>query len=265
MSACLPTGRITRPPRSGSSGAFYLARKTTGSPSSTAPSCHEKLHPVAGHDAETCTEQQGIPGPWYERLPHFRMNFTRRAAANCRRNTSFPASAGLGGHPGSREAARPDHAASVHHRAAHHRRGRSVDEHRLSARSLAIHFTWKPEWPEVVPKCSRRSRSSSSHSNRARTGPSCSPFPRRVSQAQYARLGEFQALVKHSIRRQNSAMSSWTETYTRASPSLVLPFAAIEDLELVAGVGGKRPATWRSRSASAGAASSGYSRSRRSW
>ncbi len=35
-----------------------------------------KLHPVAGHDAEPCTEQQGIPGPWYERLPHFRMNFT---------------------------------------------------------------------------------------------------------------------------------------------------------------------------------------------
>jgi len=34
-----------------------------------------KLHPVAGHDAEPCTEQQGIPGPWYERMPHFRMNF----------------------------------------------------------------------------------------------------------------------------------------------------------------------------------------------
>jgi xylitol oxidase len=36
----------------------------------------EKLHPITGHPAESCTEQQGIPGPWYERLPHFRMNFT---------------------------------------------------------------------------------------------------------------------------------------------------------------------------------------------
>ena len=35
-----------------------------------------KLHPLAGHSAENCTEQLNIPGPWYERLPHFRMNFT---------------------------------------------------------------------------------------------------------------------------------------------------------------------------------------------
>ena len=26
--------------------------------------------------AEACTPQMGIPGPWYERLPHFRLNFT---------------------------------------------------------------------------------------------------------------------------------------------------------------------------------------------
>lgn len=35
-----------------------------------------KLHPLAGKSAVNCTEQQGIPGPWYERLPHFRMDFT---------------------------------------------------------------------------------------------------------------------------------------------------------------------------------------------
>jgi xylitol oxidase len=36
----------------------------------------EKMHPILGHSAEACTEQLGIPGPWYERLPHFKMNFT---------------------------------------------------------------------------------------------------------------------------------------------------------------------------------------------
>lgn len=36
----------------------------------------QKLHPVAGHSAESCTEQFGMPGPWYERMPHFKMNFT---------------------------------------------------------------------------------------------------------------------------------------------------------------------------------------------
>ena len=36
----------------------------------------EKLHPILGHPAEGCTDQLNIVGPWYERLPHFRLNFT---------------------------------------------------------------------------------------------------------------------------------------------------------------------------------------------
>lgn len=35
-----------------------------------------KRHPLPGHDAVNCTEQQGQPGPWHERLPHFRLDFT---------------------------------------------------------------------------------------------------------------------------------------------------------------------------------------------
>jgi xylitol oxidase len=34
------------------------------------------LHPIMELNAENCTEQLGVPGPWHERLPHFRMNFT---------------------------------------------------------------------------------------------------------------------------------------------------------------------------------------------
>lgn len=33
-------------------------------------------HPIMTMSAENCTEQMGIPGPWYERMPHFRMGFT---------------------------------------------------------------------------------------------------------------------------------------------------------------------------------------------
>src|SRR5882724_6027343 len=36
----------------------------------------KNLHPIAELSAENCTEQIGVPGPWYERLPHFRMGFT---------------------------------------------------------------------------------------------------------------------------------------------------------------------------------------------
>ena len=37
------------------------------------------LHPILELSAENCTEQMGVPGPWYERLPHFRMGFTPSA------------------------------------------------------------------------------------------------------------------------------------------------------------------------------------------
>lgn len=33
-------------------------------------------HPVPGMPAENCTEQLGVPGPWFERLPHFRLTHT---------------------------------------------------------------------------------------------------------------------------------------------------------------------------------------------
>jgi xylitol oxidase len=39
----------------------------------------KNLHPIAELPAENCTEQMGVPGPWYERLPHFKMGFTPSA------------------------------------------------------------------------------------------------------------------------------------------------------------------------------------------
>ncbi|HEU5161004.1 MAG TPA: D-arabinono-1,4-lactone oxidase [Streptosporangiaceae bacterium] len=33
-------------------------------------------HPVAGMPAVNCTQQLGVPGPWQDRLPHFRSGFT---------------------------------------------------------------------------------------------------------------------------------------------------------------------------------------------
>ncbi len=36
----------------------------------------EDQHPILGIDAVNATAQLGRPGPWYDRLPHFRMGFT---------------------------------------------------------------------------------------------------------------------------------------------------------------------------------------------
>lgn len=33
------------------------------------------MHPIVAISPENCTEQMGIPGPWYNRLPHFKMGF----------------------------------------------------------------------------------------------------------------------------------------------------------------------------------------------
>ncbi|NKF31200.1 FAD-binding protein, partial [Pseudomonas sp. BGM005] len=40
-----------------------------------------KRHPIIGVDPVACTEQLGVPGPWFERLPHFKLEFTPSAGA----------------------------------------------------------------------------------------------------------------------------------------------------------------------------------------
>ncbi|MCW5517029.1 D-arabinono-1,4-lactone oxidase [Muriicola sp. Z0-33] len=36
----------------------------------------KNLHPITRLSSENCTDQMGVPGPWYDRLPHFKMGFT---------------------------------------------------------------------------------------------------------------------------------------------------------------------------------------------
>ncbi len=61
----------------------WLKRKVMDDPSGAAEAewfgatpAARSLHPIASISAECCTGQMGVPGPWHERLPHFRMDFT---------------------------------------------------------------------------------------------------------------------------------------------------------------------------------------------
>jgi len=60
----------------------WLKHRVIDQPSNAAPDlfgarrASANRHPLPGISAVNCTEQMGIPGPWYERLPHFRMDFT---------------------------------------------------------------------------------------------------------------------------------------------------------------------------------------------
>lgn len=58
--------------------AERLARTISQLESHGAVPAEAALHPVNG-DPGCCTEQLGLAGPWYDRLPHFRMSFTPSA------------------------------------------------------------------------------------------------------------------------------------------------------------------------------------------
>jgi len=64
-------------------GELWIKRRVDQGGASTPPQhfynatlATQKLHPIPGISAEACTDQLNTIGPWYERLPHFKLNFT---------------------------------------------------------------------------------------------------------------------------------------------------------------------------------------------
>jgi alditol oxidase len=110
---------------------------------------NKNLHPIAELSAENCTEQLGVPGPWYERLPHFRMGFTPSAGKELQSEYFVP---------------RPHAVDAV---LAVERLRDQITPHLMitEIRTIAaddlwmspcykqacvtIHFTWKQDWPAV--------------------------------------------------------------------------------------------------------------------
>jgi xylitol oxidase len=108
-----------------------------------------RLHPIPGISAENCTEQLGIPGPWHERLPHFRMEFTPSAGEELQSEYFVPrehAPAALRAIDAMRDRVAPLLQISEI-------RTIAADEFWMSPcyrrPSVAIHFTWRKDWPAV--------------------------------------------------------------------------------------------------------------------
>jgi xylitol oxidase len=133
----------------------WIKRRVDGGAAKPAPEffgarlAKRNLHPLADHSAENCTEQMGVPGPWYERLPHFRMNFTPSSGAELQSEFFVPRDRAY-------EAIRA--VETLRDRITPHlfiTELRTVDADELwmspcyQRPSLTIHFTWKPEWPAV--------------------------------------------------------------------------------------------------------------------
>ncbi len=109
----------------------------------------KNMHPIAALSAENCTEQMGVPGAWYERLPHFKMGFTPSSGVELQSEYFVPRS----------------HAVEAIQAIA--RLGKQIgpylfiteirtvdaDNYWMSPcynqPSVTIHFTWKQDWPNV--------------------------------------------------------------------------------------------------------------------
>ena len=130
--------RMDQKPLFDAPAEFFGARKATRS-----------LHPIADLSAENCTEQMGIPGPWYDRLPHFKMGFTPSAGKELQSEYFVP----------RHEAVEAILAVErLHDQISPHLliteiRAIAADELWMSPcykrPSVTIHFTWKPDWPAV--------------------------------------------------------------------------------------------------------------------
>ncbi|MER6719779.1 FAD-binding protein [Streptomyces halstedii] len=66
-----PIDQVWLKRRVGEDGPGTAPRRWLGAERAAAP-----RHPVPGMPARHCTEQDGAPGPWHTRLPHFRLEFT---------------------------------------------------------------------------------------------------------------------------------------------------------------------------------------------
>ena len=128
----LDQGAITAAPE------FYGARAAT-----------KNVHPIVELSAENCTEQLGVPGPWYDRLPHFRMGFTPSSGKELQSEFFVPrhnAVEAIAAVERLRDAVSPLLMITE-------LRTIAADDLWMSTAykrdSLAIHFTWKPEWESV--------------------------------------------------------------------------------------------------------------------
>jgi len=159
-----------------------------------APMAMKKLHPITGHSAESCTEQGGVPGPWYERLPHFKMNFTPSSGAELQTEYFVPRDKGYEAILAVEELRDQ----ITPHLFVTELRTIEADDLWMSMAykrpSLAIHFTWKPEWPvvkEILPQIEAKLAPFNTRPHWAKLFTVPQP---RLKQL-YAKMPDYQALV----------------------------------------------------------------------
>ncbi|MFD3497155.1 D-arabinono-1,4-lactone oxidase [Streptomyces sp. NPDC058678] len=155
----------------------------------------EKMHPVPGMPAVNCTEQFGVAGPWHERLPHFRAEFTPSSGSELQSEYLLP-----------RRYARDALYAidSIRHAVAGvlqtcEVRTVAADEQWLSPAygrdTVALHFTWIEDTAAVLPVVRRLEAALDTFDARPHWG-KVFTAPAAALRGRYPRLGDFRELAR---------------------------------------------------------------------
>lgn len=154
------------------------------------------VHPVAGESAENVTGQMGIPGPWHERLPHFRMGFTPSSGDELQSEYFVPIAAAYD----AIMAIEALHERITPHLLISEIRTIAADRLWLSPchgrACVALHTTWKPEWDAVVSLLPLIERALEPFGAVPHWGKLFTMTP-AVLQARYERLADFRELLAH--------------------------------------------------------------------
>ncbi|RIX53933.1 FAD-binding protein [Paenibacillus nanensis] len=155
----------------------------------------DKLHPVPGVNPENCSEQMGVPGPWCDRLPHFRMEFTPSAGEELQseyfvaRKDAYEALLAI-------DSIR-DHIAP--HLLISEIRTIAADDFWMSPNykqaSAGFHFTWKPDWEAVRKVLPLIEEKLAPFQARPHWGKLFTMQPELV-QSRYEKLPEFRELIR---------------------------------------------------------------------
>jgi xylitol oxidase len=164
---------------------FYGARAAT-----------KDLHPIIDLSAENCTPQMGKPGPWYERLPHFKMGFTPSSGKELQSEYFIPRSKAV-------EAILAVQSLGPQigpHLFITEIRTIAADNLWMSPcrnqDSVTIHFTWKQEWESVSKLLPQIEKVLAPFGPRPHWG-KIFTMPPPVLESRYEKLNEFKKLVAH--------------------------------------------------------------------
>ena len=155
----------------------------------------KNLHPISELSPENCTEQMGVEGAWYDRLPHFKMGFTPSAGKELQSEYLLPRQNAVDAILAVEQLR---HLITPHLLISEIRTIAADDLWMSTAYnrpSVAIHFTWKPDWLAVRAVLPHIETALAPFEPRPHWGKLFTMVPADLH-ARYERLADFKQLAK---------------------------------------------------------------------